>query len=223
MVFLEAMAGVSPQDRFTDSQLYNVLYQELLVAAFPASPAKHTPRVLTDMLVALEHLVVCAQTPRSFLVFAWWLLIQNWARLRFSDHGSILPSSVKTRRVFQHSSPGQRPWARTAQSPLDRSSSIAVAVWPSPGGCRKGGACSKTWQTTRGTTSSLFPSSNGHGCRRRELSYDTASAMQNRVLRRVRLGDEPLFCVPPPHDSGRRTPTGPSCPVQPHSWGLRSL
>ena len=33
-----------------------------------------------------------------------------------------------------------------------------------------------------------FPSSNGHGCRRRELSYDTASAMQNRILRMVKLG-----------------------------------
>ena len=33
-----------------------------------------------------------------------------------------------------------------------------------------------------------FPSSNGHGCRRRELSYDTVSATQNRVLRMVRLG-----------------------------------
>ena len=39
-----------------------------------------------------------------------------------------------------------------------------------------------------------FPSSNGHGCRRRELSYDTVSAMQNRVLHMVKLGDEALFC-----------------------------
>ena len=39
-----------------------------------------------------------------------------------------------------------------------------------------------------------FPSSNGHGCRRRELSYDTASAMQNIVLRMVKIGDELLFC-----------------------------
>ena len=39
-----------------------------------------------------------------------------------------------------------------------------------------------------------FPSSNGHGCRRRELSYDTASAMQNRVLRMVKSSDEFLFC-----------------------------
>ena len=40
-----------------------------------------------------------------------------------------------------------------------------------------------------------FPSSNGHGCRRRELSYDTASDMQNRVLRMVKIGDELLFCL----------------------------
>ena len=90
IVFLESMAGVSPQDRFTDGQLYNVLNQELLVAALPGSPAKQAPRVLTPMLVALEHLVA-----QSF--------------------------------------------------------------------------------------------------------------------------------IPPPHDSGRRTPTGLSCPVQPRSWGLRSL
>ena len=70
MVFLEAMAGVSPQHRFTDSQLYNVLYQELLVAALPGSPAKQAPRVLPASLVALEHLVVSAQTPRYYRVFA---------------------------------------------------------------------------------------------------------------------------------------------------------
>ena len=72
MVFLESMAGVSPQERFTDSHLYNVLYQELLVAALPGNPAKQAPRVLTAFLVA--------QTPRYYRAFAWWLLIQNWAR-----------------------------------------------------------------------------------------------------------------------------------------------
>ena len=70
MVFLESMAGVSPQERFTDSQLYNVLYQELVVAAMPGSPAKQAP-------VAPDHLVVCAQTPRNYRAFAWWLLVQN--------------------------------------------------------------------------------------------------------------------------------------------------
>ena len=197
-MFLEAMAGVSPQDRFTDSQLYNVVYQELLVAALPGSPANQAQRVLTAMLVALEHLVVSAQTPRFHRVFAWWLLIQNWATLRFSDHWGILPSSVKDSGLGPHSRfstsqssavaiSGQRLWARTAQSLLDLSSSIAVAISRSLDGCRRGGAFSRPPHLF-----SVFQA--GHGCRRRELSYDTASAMQNRVLRMVKLGDEPLFC-----------------------------
>ena len=47
------------------------------------TPAKQAPRVLTAMHMALEHLVVCTQTPRCYWVFAWWPLIQNWATLRF--------------------------------------------------------------------------------------------------------------------------------------------
>ena len=44
MVFLESMAGVSPHERVTDSQLYNVLHQQLLLAALSGSPAKQAPR-----------------------------------------------------------------------------------------------------------------------------------------------------------------------------------
>ena len=40
MVFLESVAGVSPQERITDSQLYNVLYQEVLVGGFAVQPSK---------------------------------------------------------------------------------------------------------------------------------------------------------------------------------------
>ena len=82
----------------------------------------------------------------------------------------------------------------TAQLPLDRLSSIVAANSPSPAGCKKVGVCSRIWQTSQGDYLIPFPSSNGHGCLRRELSYDTASAMQNRVLRMVKSSDEFLFC-----------------------------
>ena len=138
MVFLESMAGVSFQERFTDSQLYNVLYQELLVAALPGSPAMQSP---TAMLVALEHLVVCTQTPRHYRAFAWWLLIQNWATLRVSDHRG----SVKIDETgFSAQLTRSKPWARTGQPPHDRSSSTAAAILLCPDGCKKFGECSKT-------------------------------------------------------------------------------
>ena len=193
MVFLESMAGVSPQDRFTDRQLYNVLYQELLVAALPGRPAKQAPRVLTAMLVALEHLVVCAQTPRYYRVFSWWLLV--WATLRFSDHRCILPSSVKidatgfSAQLTRSKTLGDDRTVASRPLVIDRCYYLAVAGWMQEG-----------WRLLKDMADYPreylipFPSSNGHGCRRRELSYDTASAMQNRVLRMVKSSDEFLFC-----------------------------
>ena len=193
MVFL---AGVSPQERFTDSQLYNVLYSQLLVATLPGSPAMQACRVLTAMIVALEHLVVCARSPRYFRAFAWWLLIQSWATLSFSDHRGIVPNSVKideTGLSAQLTRSKTLGADRTVASPplvIDRCCYLAVTGWMQEG-----------WRVLKDVADypprdylNPFPSSNGHGCKRRELSYETASAMQNRVLRMVKLGDEPLFC-----------------------------
>ena len=185
----------SPQDRFTDSQLYNVLYQELLVAALPGSPAKRAPRVLTAMLVALEHLVVCAQTPRYYRVFSWWLLIQNWATLGFSDHRGILPSSVKidatgfSAKLTRSKTPGDDRTVASRPLVIDRCCYLAVAGW-----MQEGWRLLKDMADYPRDCVIPFPSSNGHGCRRRELSYDAASAMQNRVLRMVKSSDEFLFC-----------------------------
>ena len=198
MVFLEAMARGSPQDRFTDCQLYNVLYQELLVAALPgmAIPhSRHPESFLTAMLVALEHLVVCAQTPRYYRVFSWWLLVQNWATLRFSDHTEILPSSVKidvtgfSAQLTRSKTLGDDRTVASRPLVIDRCCYLAVAGWMQEG-----------WRLLKDMADYPrdylipFPSSNLHGCRRRELSFDTASAMQNRVLRMVKSNDEFLFC-----------------------------
>ena len=171
MVFLESMAGVSPQDRFTDSQLYNVLYQELLVAALPGNPAKQVPRVLTAMIVGLEHLVVCVQTPRYYRAFAWWLLIQNWATLRFSDHRGILPSSAKidvtgfTAQLTRLKTLGADRTVVSRPLVIDRCCFLAVAGWMQEG-----------WRLLKDMADYPrdylipFPSSNGHGCRRRDAA-----------------------------------------------------
>ena len=58
------------------------------MTAFSGSPVKQAPKVLTAMLVALEHVVICAQTPRYYQVFSWWLLVQNWATLGFRITGA---------------------------------------------------------------------------------------------------------------------------------------
>ena len=161
----------------------------------PGSPAKQAPRVLTTMLVALEHMVVCVQTPRYYRVFSWWQLIQNWATLRFSDHRGILPSSVKidvtgfSAQLTRSKTLGDDRTVASRPHVMDRCCYLAVAGW-----MQEGWRLLKDMADYPRDCLIPFPSSNGHGCRRRELSYDTASAMQNRVLRMVKSSDEFLFC-----------------------------
>ena len=74
--FLEEMAGVPSEQRFTISQLYHVFHQELLASALPDRPSKQ----------ALKPLVVDHDTHQYLRMFAWWLLLHAWASLRVSDH-----------------------------------------------------------------------------------------------------------------------------------------
>ena len=194
MVFLESMAGVPVAERFTNSQLYNVMYQELLVSTLPGRPQKQAQRVLVAMMEALEGLVVSRQTPQYFRSFAWWLLIQNWATLRFSDHRGIDPASVRVDEtgfsalLTRSKTIGADKAIVSRPLVIDRCCYLSVSTWLQTG-----------WKDLREMADyprdylMPSPSSNGHGFRKKELSYDTACAMQNRVLRMARLNDEQLF------------------------------
>ena len=165
MVFLESMAGVSPQERFTDSQLYNVLYQELLVAALPGSPAntgaqsphRHARRTGTPGRRVRSD----ASRPSGLRLVALDPEMGHAQVLRSQGHPA--KQCEDRRDGFLSSSHQVKDPERTAQSPLDRSSSTTVALWPSPDGCKKGGVCLKTWQTTLGTTLFLFRLPTGTG------------------------------------------------------------
>ena len=73
--FLEEMAGVPSEQRFTNSQLYHVFHQELLASALRGPPSKQAPRFLVAVLAALKPLVVDHDTPQYLRMFVWWLLL----------------------------------------------------------------------------------------------------------------------------------------------------
>ena len=131
------------------------------------------------MLVALEHLVICAQTPRYYRVFS--------CHAQVSDHRGILPSSVNidatgfSAQVTRSKTLGDDRTVASRPLVIDRCCCLAVADWMLEG-----------WRLLKEMAD--YPRDYLHGCRRRELSYDTASAMQNRVLRMVKSNDEFLFC-----------------------------
>ena len=53
--------------------------------------------MLSHMLALLEQLVMNEDFPIYLRVYSWWILVQNWATLRFSDHWGLNPSEVAFR------------------------------------------------------------------------------------------------------------------------------
>ena len=49
----------------------------------------------TALLPAVEELVLDEKTLVYFRIFGWWVLVQSWSALRFSDHRGIVPSQVE--------------------------------------------------------------------------------------------------------------------------------
>ena len=48
-----------------------------------------------SMLKSIELLVVDSNVLPFIRVYSWWVLLQNWGTLRFSDHRGLRPGDVK--------------------------------------------------------------------------------------------------------------------------------
>ena len=94
-VFLDIVSGAEAQQRLTASQLYLSIYCELLSKALPGKPTKQAPRMFTKMLSCLEQLIMSSSFSLHCRIYAWWILVQSWATLRFDDHRGINPKSIK--------------------------------------------------------------------------------------------------------------------------------
>ena len=81
----------SGSEKLTDTSLHNVLFKELLSSTLTGENQRQAPRVPTVMVQALEDTVVDASVRFYFRVYAWWILLQCWGTLRFSDHRGVIP------------------------------------------------------------------------------------------------------------------------------------
>ena len=93
-VFFNEVTGTPETQRPTSRELYRVVFRELLSTALPGRPAKQAPRMLVSMLEALETLVASSDVAPYLRVYGWWVLLQNWGTLRFSDHRGLNPAQV---------------------------------------------------------------------------------------------------------------------------------
>ena len=194
LVFLEETAGVPAVERLTNTQPHNVSHKELLSSATPARHAKQAPRVLVAILSALEGLVVDTQAAIYLRTFAWWLLLQNWATLRFSDHRGTEPNTVTVRAGSWRAL-----LTRSKTIGADRSIvSRPLVVDPC---CF---TCHADWLTVgwgllqqhAGYERDYLlpsPTTNLLGFRKQLLRYDTAFALQIRAFRSLRSASGPLL------------------------------
>ena len=93
--FLEEVTGMPLSERRTKSKLFDVILRELLSTALPGKPAQQAPRFPIKVLTAVESFVVDETKPAYMRMYAWWVLLQNWCTLRFSDHRGISPRTVQ--------------------------------------------------------------------------------------------------------------------------------
>ena len=58
-----------------------------MAAALPGALLRQVPRFPTALFATIEDLVLDESVFCYFRIFGWWLLVQSWRTLRFSDHG----------------------------------------------------------------------------------------------------------------------------------------
>ena len=108
IVFHEEVIGTQKTERISHTQLYEIIYAELLTSALPGHILKQAPRLFVSILVALEKFVMQSENPAYLRVFALWMNVQCWCTLRFSDHRGIKPSMVRVEVRCQPYSHGRR-------------------------------------------------------------------------------------------------------------------
>ena len=174
------------QNQSIDSRMascISVIYKEMLSSATPGRLSKQAPRMLITMIAALENLVSEVDTPPYLRVFAWWLLLQNWSTLRFSDHRGLLPSWVLLREGSFSASITQ---SKSRPVVVGAACFLLVPDWLTQG-----------WSFL--TSIADFqreylmpaPSNNYQACIRRELRYDTAFLQSSEnYWHRLKIGGE---------------------------------
>ena len=91
--FFEEISTIPEPGRLTDSAVYVLAKKEILAAALLGSFPKQAPMFPT-VLAALEDVVFDPSVVLYFRICSWWILVQCWGTLRFSDHRGLRPVDI---------------------------------------------------------------------------------------------------------------------------------
>ena len=197
MVFLELTAGVDEQQRVTGTSIYKTIFDEILISTAPGRSTRHAPRMMISMLTALEILEVDTKALPFVRLNAWWILLQNWGTLRFSDHRGLRPQDVRITnntldaKLSRSKTTGDD---RNVYSRPVRVESCCFVLKPS--WISTGWTLLHTTAPFERDNLLLTSAENYMSCKQQELRYELGYALQNRVLA-LAVGDKgKLFKYP---------------------------
>ena len=183
---LEEISGVASADRITNGQPYAVVCKEMVASAIPGMLHKQAPRMLISMIAALENLVADAGTHPYLRIFSWWLLVQNWGTSAITEvfcfHMQGFAASITRSKTT-----GADREVQSRPVVIDAICFLTVPDWMTQG-----------WKLLASIADFkrdyLMASSNNYqSCLRRELRYDTAFALQHKVLSLLKIDGEKPF------------------------------
>ena len=160
------------------------------------------------LILALETFLMHSTNLPYMRLYAWFMALQNWATLRFSDHRGILPDSISWgpsgfAAVLSRSKtlgPDNNELSRPLR--VDNSCFIGESSWMKTG-----------LQLLRDLAPCPAPVKIFSRCRRMELKYEIGYAVQNRVMSLLKLNHKAIFPVPvtsfwTPHSGRSFLPSG---------------
>ena len=92
--FLHEVTGTEQVNRLTATPLYDAIYKEILASCEPGRPVKQAPRFPVGLLAFVENFVTTDSNPAYMWMYGWWVLLQSWGTMRFSDHRGLSPADI---------------------------------------------------------------------------------------------------------------------------------
>ena len=184
--FLHEVTGTEQVDRLTATPLYDAVYKEILTSCEPGKPVKQAPRFPVGLLALVENFVMTDSNPAYMRMYGWWVLLQSWGTMRFSDHRGLSPADISfadgslTGLLRRTKTTGTDKNVSARPVRVDASSFISTPQWLSVG-----------WQILCELApfkrDYLLPAPAGayDSCLRTELRYALGYAIQNRLLARL--------------------------------------
>ena len=155
----------------------------MLSKAMPGKPSKQAPRMPVALLMVIEKFLIDPSKLPYLHIYAWFMALQNWATLRFSDHRGLLPDSIGlgpsgcTAVLSRSKTLGTDKNVLSRPVRVDSSCFVAEPLWLETGlrPLRDVAPFSRDYLKPA-------PEKNFTSCRSLELKYEIGHAVQNRVM-----------------------------------------